>query len=277
MHLGLEGKVVLVTGKPNTHKTRPTQHNTDRNHNPGGTKGIGRAIVKSFLSEGATVHFCSRTPSDVETSVEKLALAHPGNKAIGAVVNASDPSALKEWVTSCASQSGRIDVVVANVSAFATRDTPEMWQSAFSTDIMSTVTLFDAALPELKITKGNCITISSVSGRIIDFTSHPGPYGAFKAALVHYTCQFAHKYAPDGVRANSVSPGNIYIEDGVFGEIEREMPEFFEEQLKQNPLGRMGKAEEVADACVFLASERAGFVTGSNMLVDGGLSMGVQF
>jgi 3-oxoacyl-[acyl-carrier protein] reductase len=55
------------------------------------------------------------------------------------------------------------------------------------------------------------------------------------------------------------------------------MPEFFAEQLKQNPLGRMGKAEEVADACVFLASSKAGFVTGSNMLVDGGLSLGVQF
>jgi NAD(P)-dependent dehydrogenase (short-subunit alcohol dehydrogenase family) len=116
--------------------------------------------VKSFLSEGAIVHFCSRTSTDVESSVEKLALEYPGNRAIGAVVNASDPSTLKEWVASCASQSGRIDVVIANVSAFATRDTPEQWQSGFSTDIMSTVTLFTAALPELKKTKGNVITIS---------------------------------------------------------------------------------------------------------------------
>lgn len=286
MHLGLEGKVVLVTGKQQPQHPQQNTHNSPLPTIPGGTKGIGRAIVKSFLSEGAIVHFCSRTASDVRASVETLTLAYPSNndndnnnkpRAIGEVVDASNPTSLQNWVASCLAQSSRIDIVIANISAFATRDTPENWQQAFQTDMTSTVTLFNAALPELKKSKGNAITISSVSGRVIDFTSHPGPYGAFKAALVHYTCQFAHKYASEGVRANSVSPGNIYIEDGVFGEIEREMPEFFGEQLGKNPLGRMGKAEEVADVCVFLASERAGFVTGSNVLVDGGLSLGVQF
>jgi len=98
-----------------------------------------------------------------------------------------------------------------------------------------------------------------------------------KAALIHYTSQLAHKYAPQGVRANTVSPGNIYVEDGVWGGIEKSMPDFFKKQLGENPLGRMGRAEEVADMVVFLASERAGFVTGSNVVVDGGLAQGVQF
>lgn len=156
-------------------------------------------------------------------------------------------------------------------------DEPADWHKAFGTDVMGTHSLVNAALPHLKKSKGSVITIASVSGRIIDFTANPSPYGAMKAALIHYTCQLAHKYAPDGVRANTVSPGNIYVEDGVWGGVERSMPEFFKKQMGENPLGRMGKAEEVADMVVFLASERAAFVTGSNVVVDGGLAQGVQF
>ena len=80
--------------------------------------------------------------------------------------------------------------------------------------MMGTVSLIQAALPHLIESKGNIVTISSVSGRDIDFTA-PSPYGAFKAALIHYTAQLAHTLAPKGVRANTVSPGNIYIENGV--------------------------------------------------------------
>jgi len=76
------------------------------------------------------------------------------------------------------------------------------------------VTLVNAALPHLEKSKGNIITISSVSGRDVDFTA-PSPYGAFKAAVTHYTAQLAHTLAPQGVRANTVSPGNIYIKDGI--------------------------------------------------------------
>lgn len=110
----------------------------------------------------------------------------------------------------------------------------------------------------------------------MDFTA-PSPYGAFKAALIHYTAQLATTFASKGVRANTVSPGNIYIEDGVWGGIERDNNKLFEEQLGKNPMGRMGKAEEIADAVVWLSSERAGFVSGSNLVVDGALCTGVQF
>ncbi|OQO05717.1 hypothetical protein B0A48_09810 [Cryoendolithus antarcticus] len=256
MHLGLEGKVVLITG---------------------GTKGIGRSIVKSFLDEGAIVHFCSRSQDNVKASNDKLAEAYPGNKAIGAAVDVTNAESIKEWVTSCASQSGRIDVIVANVSALATENDPAAWQNGFQTDMMGTVHMVNAALPHLEKTKGNIITISSVSGRIIDFTSQPGPYGPFKAAIIHYTCQLAHVHAAKGIRANTVSPGNIYIEDGVWGNIERRLPDLFKASMAQNPSGRMGKPEEIANVCVFLASDKAGFVTGSNILVDGALSTGVQF
>jgi 3-oxoacyl-[acyl-carrier protein] reductase len=239
------------------------------NHLPGGTKSIGHAIVKTFLDEGAIVHYCSRTQAD--TSI------HSSDRAHGAVVDVSQPDQVSSWVKSAASQSGSIDVVVANVSALVMGNDPSDWRKAFDTDMMGTHALVTAAIPHLEKSKGNVVTIASVSGRIIDFSAGPGPYGAMKAALIHYTSQLAHKYAPQGVRANTVSPGNIYVKDGVWGDIERDSPEFFKKQLADNPLGRMGKAEEVADVVVFLASERAAFVTGANMVVDGALAQGIQF
>ncbi|KAK5129333.1 hypothetical protein LTR08_003591 [Meristemomyces frigidus] len=254
MHLGLEKKVVLITG---------------------GTKGIGRSMVQAFLKEGAIVHFCSRTKNDVDTANESLAKDFPDGKAIGAAIDVSDQSQLTEWVNSCAKESGGVDVIVANVSALAIANTPERWQATFQTDMMGTYTMVQAALPHLEKTKGNIVTISSVSGREIDFTAQ-GPYGAIKAALVHYTSQLAHTLAPKGIRANTVSPGNIYIADGVWGNIERDTPDFFKKQMEANPMGRMGKPEEIADAVLFLASERATFISGTNLLVDGSLCSGVQ-
>lgn len=183
---------------------------------------------------------------------------------------------VSEWVNQCVKLSSRIDVVVSNVSALAVDNSRESWDKAYQADIVGTYSLIDAVLPHLKESKGSIIAISSVSGRYIDFTA-PSPYGAFKAALNHYISQLAHRLAPDGVRANSVSPGNIYVEDGIWGDIERKQPEFFAEQVKANPMGRMGKPQEVADAVVWLASDRASFVSGTNLLVDGAVSPGVQF
>lgn len=166
--------------------------------------------------------------------------------------------------------------MVANVSALAIGDSLEAWESSYQIDILSTVTLIQAALPELEKTKGNIVAINSVSGRDIDFTT-PGAYGAMKAALIHYVASQAHALAPKGVRANTVSPGNIYIKDGVWGAVEQGEPELFKSQMALNPMGRMGSREEVANAVVFLASEKASFISGTNLVVDGSLCTGVQF
>ncbi|KAK4618172.1 Isoepoxydon dehydrogenase patN [Fulvia fulva] len=256
MYLGLDKKVVLVTG---------------------GTKGIGRSIVQSFLREGATVHFCSRTKADVEAAGEKYAKAFPDAKAIGSVVDVSSQNQIMSWVEGVAKESSRIDVVVANVSALSIgQDTLEFWNNAYATDMMGTYHLIQQALPHLEKTKGNIISINSVSGRDVDMAA-PGAYGAMKAALTHYIAQLAHTLAPKGVRANSVSPDNIYIEDGVWGNVERNMPDLFKSQMSLNPMGRMGKPEEIADTVVFVASSKASFMSGSNVLVDGALCTGVQF
>lgn len=154
-------------------------------------------------------------------------------------------------------------------------DTVQDWTSTFNTDMLALVTLVNTAMPHLEKSKGCIIAISSVSGRDVDFTA-PGPYGALKASIVHYIAQLAHTLAPKGVRANTVCPGNTYVEDGVWGGAEKNFPDLFKSQMAKNPMGRMGKPEEIADSVVFLASERATFVSGAHLVVDGALCTGVQ-
>lgn len=203
-------------------------------------------------------------------------IVSPGS-VYGSTVDVSSASQIIDWVQSVAEQhDGKIDVVVSNVSALAVPNTVENWDATYQADVKGTYTLVEAALPCLKKTRGNVVNISSVTGRYVDFTA-PGPYGACKAALLHYTSQLGHTLAKEGVRANSVSPGNIYVTDGFWGKAEREMPDLFEKQKAENPMGRMGRPEEVADAVVWLASERASFVSGTNLLVDGAVSPAVQF
>ena len=98
-----------------------------------------------------------------------------------------------------------------------------------------------------------------------------------KAAVLNYAKGLARTLAPEGVRVNCVSPGNIYFEDGVWGRTEANNPDFFKKQVAANPMGRMGKPEEVASAAVYLASPASSFVSGTNLIVDGALTLGVQY
>jgi NAD(P)-dependent dehydrogenase (short-subunit alcohol dehydrogenase family) len=169
-----------------------------------------------------------------------------------------------------------VDIVVANVSALSIPDSVESWQRSFEVDMMGTVGLVQAALPYLERSPAaSIVTISSVSGREIDFAA--GPYGTFKAAIIHYTQGLAYQLAPKGIRANSLSPGNTYFPGGVWENIERSNPSLFATALGLNPTGRMAGPEEIARGVAFLASPAASFVTGANLLVDGALTRGVQF
>lgn len=253
MDLGLQGLRALVTG---------------------GTRGIGRAIVELLAAEGAAVGFCARTESDVTDAVG--ALAERGSKVSGQVVDVGDPDAMRRWVASSAAELGGLDIVVANVSALAIPDEMANWQATFNVDMMGTVGLVKAALPHLEQSAAaSILTISSVSAREIDFAA--GPYGTFKAAIVHYTQGLAYQLAAKGIRANSLSPGNTYFSGGVWENIEQHNPELFATALALNPTGRMAKPEEIARAAAFLVSPAASFITGTNLLVDGALTRGVQF
>ena len=240
----------------------------------GGTRGIGRAIVEAFVNEGAAVGFCARTAADV-TAAEK-ALTERGGRVIGTVADVADGDALQIWVDQSASGLGGIDIVVANVSALAIPDTEENWAATVNVDLLGTVRLVKAAMPYLERSDaGAIVTVASVSGREIDFAA--GPYGTVKAALIHYTQGLAFQLAGKGIRANSVSPGNTFFAGGVWDNIKQNIPDLYASALALNPTGRMGTAEEMAAAVVFLASPVSSFTTGANLVVDGALTRGVQF
>jgi 3-oxoacyl-[acyl-carrier protein] reductase len=251
MDLQLTGKRVLVTG---------------------GTRGIGRAIVAGFLDEGALVGFCARDADEV-AATEK-ALAERGS-VTGSVLDVGDGDALAAWVERSADAFGGLDVVVANVSALAIPDSEENWAASLNVDLMHTVRLVRAAMPHLEASDAGCIlAVSSVSGRESDFAS--GPYGTAKTAIVGFIHGLALQLAEKGIRANVVSPGNTYFDGGVWASIETGNPDLFGLAMGLNPTGRMGTPEEVAAPVVFLASPLAGRVSGTNLVVDGALTRGVQ-
>lgn len=252
MDLGLKGRRVLITG---------------------GSKGIGRNCAEIFAEEGAMVSICARNGQEVGGLVAEL--KSKGIDAYGEAVDVSNKEALEAWVVNSAEALGGIDMVVGNVSALAGSDDEAAWKSGFETDMMHSVRLVNAAMPWLEKGDASSITlISSVSGREIDFA---GPaYGAFKAAIAHYAKGLAFKLAGKNIRANTVSPGNTYFEGGIWASRETGNPDFFAEALALNPTGRMAKPEEVARSVVFLASPASSFTTGTNLIVDGALTRGVQ-
>ncbi|GAB5468628.1 MAG: SDR family NAD(P)-dependent oxidoreductase [Rhodospirillales bacterium] len=252
MDLGLAGRRALVTG---------------------GSKGIGRAIAETLAAEGCHVALCSRNAGEAEAAAE--ALRATGVEAFGSGVDVGDKEALTAWVGESAKQLGGLDIVVANVSALAIGDEEESWAQQVNVDLMHTVRMVKAALPLLEQSDaGAIVAISSVSGREIDFAC--GPYGTVKAALIHYIQGLAHQLAGKNIRANTVSPGNIYFEGGVWNTIKDTNQDLYQQALALNPSGRMGTPEEVARATAFLASPAATYISGTNLVVDGALTRGVQ-
>ncbi len=251
MDLGLKGKRVVVTG---------------------GSKGIGRAIAEGFAAEGANVAICARNADDVATAVASLEAK--GVKASGQALDVADGAALKDWITAAARELGGLDALVCNVSALAVGDSPETWERSFRTDMMHTVNAVAAAVPYLeKSSSPSIVLISSVSGFEVDFAA--GSYGAMKAALIHYAKGLSRQLVGKGIRVNCVSPGNTYFDGGIWQTIEKNMPDLFASTLKVNPTGKFGTAAEVATGVVFLSSPMASRISGTNLVIDGALTVAV--
>ena len=251
MDLGLKGKRALITG---------------------GSKGIGRAIAEAFAAEGASVSICARNADEVAATV--AGLKAKGVKAFGRALDVAEGPALAEWISASAAELGGIDALVCNVSALAVGDSAETWEKTFRVDMMHSVNAVAAALPFLeKSTAGSIVLISSVSGFEVDFAA--GSYGAFKAALIHYAKGLSRQLVGKGIRVNCVSPGNTYFDGGIWQTIEKNMPDLFNSTLKVNPTGKFGSPAEVANGVVFLSSPVASRISGTNLVIDGALTVAV--
>ncbi|MGF1598123.1 MAG: SDR family NAD(P)-dependent oxidoreductase [Acidimicrobiales bacterium] len=247
MDLGLTGKRVLVTG---------------------GSKGIGRAIARSFLDEGARVAICARGEADLKAAAEELA-AH--GEVHHRVADMGDPDAPAELVAWAADRLGGLDIVVSNVSAGGGLD----YQRSFQVDIDGAHGLIRAALDRMDDhADASIVCIGSRAGSI--GVPWMGAYAAVKAATVSMVKSLALEVAKRGIRVNAVSPGDIYFPGGTWERAEHDNPKLFQGVLRQNPLRRMGRPEEIGDVVAFVASPRASFMTGANVLVDGGATPGIQ-
>lgn len=253
MDLGLHGKKAIVTG---------------------GTRGIGRAVATLLAAEGCDVAICARHRGPIDETV--AALARAGVKATGGAVDVADLAALRGWIGEAAEALGGLDIFVANVSALAQGMDEAAWRRGFEIDVMGTVFGIEAALPLLERSAAGAIVVVG-STALAEIYGPNRSYAAVKATLVPYVKGLARNLAAKNVRANMVSPGNVYFKGGVWNIVEERNPEMFAAMLARNPTGRMGTPEEVADAVVFLASPRASFITGTNLIIDGALTQRVQF
>lgn len=256
MDLGLRGKNAVVLG---------------------GTRGIGRAIAATLAGEGANIALCARHAEQIAVTVAELRAG--GVRACGAAIDITDGTALKSWIESAAQELGGIDMVFSNAGAMAQGGDAAAWEQNFRLDVLGAVHAFEAARPFLetsgaKTGDASFIFISSISAAIADQASS---YGPIKAALIHMAKGLARQYAPKKIRVNVVSPGTVYFKGGVWNTIEQNMPKRFQDTMARNPLGRMATPQDIANSAVFLASPASSFTTGSNLIVDGGISNRVNF
>ena len=254
MDLGLSGKTALVTGA---------------------SRGIGRSVVERLLAEGMQVAFCARNPEGVAEAANEL-----GAGVIGTSVDVEDPAAVTAWVDDSAARFGSVDVVVTTTSAKGgIPPSLEGWRRSFDVDVLGTVSTIDAALPHLRAAGAGSIVQLGTSASI-EYHHFPGggySYGAMKAGLINYISHLAKETYAEGIRANVVSPGPVYIDGGSWERIKDRMPDYYTQHVNQHPAGRLGRPDEIANVVAFLASPMSSWVNGQNIVVDGGFTQRVAF
>ena len=250
MELGLKGKSAVVTGA---------------------SKGIGRAIALRLAEEGAGVAVCARgEPALREVEAELRARSVPVHAAVCDVGNAE---ALDRFLEAARAALGGVDILVNNPSGIMLADDEEAWQATVSVDLMAAVRASWKVTPWMAAAGGGAIVhISSIAG--LEATGFPPAYGAAKAALVSHAKSLAVALAPQRIRVNTVAPGSIEFPGGLWAQARQDNPDFYGAILADIPSGRLGTPEEVADVVTFLVSERASWVTGACLVVDGGQHKG---
>jgi 3-oxoacyl-[acyl-carrier protein] reductase len=250
MDLGLAGKVALVTGA---------------------SRGIGREIALKLAQEGAAVSICGRTEATLDACEQEL--RQYGTPVHTVVADVAAPGEVERFVDESAKALGGVDMIVANVGGMSgqglVESTPEDWVRTFELNLFHAVRSIRAAVPHMAARGGgSAVTISSISGW------KPAPrvaqYGATKAGEIFLAGALAWELGPQHIRVNTVSPGSILFPGGGWERIKTEEPDRFSQfESREFPFGRLGTPQEVADVVVFLLSDRASWINGANINVDG--------
>lgn len=260
MDLGIEGRAAIVTGA---------------------SRGIGRAIAQALVREGAHVLICGRDTENLELAAKQI-----GHDAEVMTVDVEAPAAADAIVAECQRIFGRIDILINNAGGTQPSYLHEMqaddWQKSFDWNFFSAARLSVAAANAMKERGwGRIVHNSSIDGVEADKTF--AAYSAAKAAMLNLSKSLSQEYARYGVLSNSVVPGITWtesVEENARRAAERSdstVEEVMERMLGRMRIAikRMAKPEEVADAVVFLASERASFITGATLAIDGGTLRGI--
>jgi 3-oxoacyl-[acyl-carrier protein] reductase len=238
----------------------------------GASRGIGRAIAIELAREGCDLALCARGAEPLEALAKEL-----GGTVYTQAVDVSDEQAVAGFVDAAAEQLSGLDIVVSNVSAGGLKG-PDQWRLSFEADLMAFVRMVEAAVPHLE--RSDAAAIVAI-GTTSAFDTLPptsaNSYAALKAAVLEHASGLGHALARKGIRVNTVSPGPIEFPGGAWDKLHEGRPEFYEGIRARIPLGRLGRAEEIARAVTFLASPAASFCTAVNLVVDGGFVSRVQF
>jgi NAD(P)-dependent dehydrogenase (short-subunit alcohol dehydrogenase family) len=235
----------------------------------GGNSGIGLATARLFVAEGARVAITGRNRETLDAAVKEL-----GPDVLAVQADATDPAALERAVAAAVERFGGLDVVFANAgiagATFVGKTTPEAFTSFLQTNVTGVFFTVQAAAPHLR--PGASVILN---GSVHSELGVPGyaAYAASKGALKAMGHVLASEFAPRGIRVNLVSPGATHTP---LWSSTAPTPEAYA-QLERNismtvPLGRMGQAEEIARAVLFLASEESSYVSGQDLFVDGGVN-----
>jgi NAD(P)-dependent dehydrogenase (short-subunit alcohol dehydrogenase family) len=240
----------------------------------GAGSGIGAAIARRFAAEGAAIALIGRRAESLHGVAEEL--TRSGARAHPVVLDLTAEDGPERAIRETVAAFGRIDILVNSAGLLATgsieNTTLSVWDELMCINVRVVFELMQRAVPHLAEHRGNIVNISSVAGP----RSFPGvlAYCVSKAALDQLTHCAALELAPKGVRVNSVNPG--VVSTGLHrkaGMAEAAYEAFLDHSCTTHPIGRVGTPEEVADLVLFLASDRAGWITGVTYIIDGGRAL----
>ncbi|MGW3204474.1 3-oxoacyl-[acyl-carrier-protein] reductase [Streptomyces sp. NPDC001135] len=236
----------------------------------GGSRGIGRATVRALARDGFDVAFCYRSDDAAARTLEKEGEEH-GVRIAGTRVDVADAAAVRAWVEAAEADLGDLDAVVT--AAGITRDNPlvlmadEQWRQVMDTNLDGVYHVCRAAVfGMMKRRRGAVVNISSVAGVYGHATQ--SNYSASKAGIIGFSRALAKETGRAGIRVNAVAPG--FIDTDMVAEMNDQARK---EALAAIPLRRMGTAEEVADLVAYLVSDRAAYITGAVLQIDGGITI----